>query len=139
MASDDISRGEAERLRRLDDAARVARTFEVLAEKGALYVWGDEDETLFTEDATRRTLLPIWPYATVARLENEGEVDGEHAIRIGVDVFLKEWLPQLTEDDADIAIFPVEERSAAVLTLAEFRSRVSAGRSARRGAGRSTR
>ena len=134
MASDDISRGEAERLRRLDEAARVARTFEVLAEKGALYVWGDEDDTLFTEDATRRTLLPIWPHATVARLENEGEVDGEHAIRIPVDVFLKEWLPQLTEDDADIAIFPVEERSAAVLTLAEFRSRVSAGRSARRGA-----
>jgi hypothetical protein len=134
VASDDISRGEAERLRRLDEAARVARTFEVLAEKGALYVWGDEDETLFTEDATRRTLLPIWPHATVARLENEGEVDGEHAIRISVDVFLKEWLPQLTEDDADIAIFPVEERSAAVLTLAEFRSRVSAGRSPRRGA-----
>ncbi len=134
MASDDISRGEAQRLRGLDDAARVARTFEVLAEKGALWVWGDEDETLFTEDATRRTLLPIWPYATVARLENEGEVDGEHAIKIGVDVFLQEWLPQLTEDDADIAIFPVEERSAAVLTLAEFSSRLAAGRSARRGA-----
>jgi hypothetical protein len=40
-------------------------------------------------------------------------------------VFLTEWLPQLDEDDADIAIFPVEERNAAVLTLAEFRSRVT--------------
>jgi hypothetical protein len=133
VASDDISRGAAQRLRGLADAARVARTFEVLAEKGVLWVWGDEDETLFTEDATRRTLLPIWPHATVARLENEGEVDGEHAIKIPVDVFLKEWLPQLTEDDADIAIFPVEERSAAVLTLAEFSARVAAARSARRG------
>ena len=126
MASDDISRGEAERLRRLDDAARVARTFEAIAGQGALWVWGDEDETLFTEDAKRRTLLPVWPYATVARLENEGEVDGEHAIRIPADVFLKEWLPQLAEDDADIAVFPVEERSAAVFTLAEFRSRMTA-------------
>ena len=70
MASDDISRGQAERLRGLDEAARVGRTFEVLADKGALWVWGDEDETLFTEDADRRTLLPIWPHATVARLEN---------------------------------------------------------------------
>ncbi|HEX9999383.1 MAG TPA: DUF2750 domain-containing protein [Actinoplanes sp.] len=120
MAPDDISRGQAERLRGLDEAARVARTFEILAETGALWVWGDEDETLFTEDAARRTLLPIWPHATLARLENEGEVDGEHAIRISVDVFLKEWLPQLTEDDADLAIFPVEDRNAAVLTVAEF-------------------
>ena len=126
MASDDISRGEAHRLRGLDAAARVARTFEVLAEKGALWVWGDEDETLFTEDATRRTLLPIWPHATVARLENEGEVDGEHAIRIAADVFLEEWLPQLDEDNADIAVFPVEDQSAAVLSLAEFRSRMTA-------------
>jgi hypothetical protein len=120
VAPDDISRGQAERLRGLDEAARVARTFEILAETGALWVWGDEDETLFTEDAARRTLLPIWPHATLARLENEGEVDGEHAIRISVDVFLKEWLPQLTEDDADLAIFPVEDRNAAVLTVAEF-------------------
>ena len=127
MASDDISRGEAERLRRLDDAARVARTFEAIAGQGALWVWGDEDETLFTEDARRRTLLPIWPHATVARLENEGEeVDGEHAIRIPAEVFLTDWLPQLAEDDADIAIFPVEEMSAAVLTLADFRTRLTA-------------
>ena len=126
MASDDISRGEAERLRGLDDAARVARTFEAIAGQGALWVWGDEDETLFTEDARRRTLLPIWPHATVARLENEGEVDGEHAIRIPAEVFLEEWLPQLAEDDADIAIFPVEETSAAVLTLADFRTRLTA-------------
>jgi hypothetical protein len=126
VASDDISRGQAERLRGLDEAARVATTFETLAGQGALWVWGDEDETLFTEDARRRTLLPIWPHATVARLENEGDVDGEHAIRIPLEVFLAEWLPQLAEDDADIAIFPVEERSAAVLTLDEFRSRVTA-------------
>ncbi len=125
MAPDDISRGEAERLRGLDEAARVSRTFEAIADSGALWVWGDEDETLFTEDAKRRTLLPIWPHATVARLENEGEVEGEHAIRIPADVFLKEWLPQLREDDADIAIFPVEER-AAVLPLSEFRSRMTA-------------
>jgi hypothetical protein len=126
VAPDDISRGEAERLRGLDEATRVARTFEVIAGKGALWVWGDEDEILFTEDATRRTLLPVWPHATVARLENEGEVAGEHAIRIPAEVFLKEWLPQLDEDNADIAIFPVEERNAAILTLAEFRSRMTA-------------
>ena len=125
MAPDDISRGEAERLRGLDEAARVSRTFEAIADSGALWVWGDEDETLFTEDAKRRTLLPIWPHATVARLENEGEVEGEHAIRIPADVFLREWLPQLREDDADIAVFPVEER-AAVLPLSEFRSRMTA-------------
>ena len=124
MASDDIPRGEAERLRKLDEAARVARTFEIIAEKGALWVWGDEDEILFTEDAKRRTLLPVWPHATLARLENEGEVAGEHAIKIPAEVFLKEWLPQLEEDDADIAIFPVEERNAAILTLAEFRARL---------------
>ena len=126
MASDDISRGEAERLRSLDETARVTRTFEVIAGQGALWVWGDEDEILFTEDAARRTLLPIWPHATVARLENEGEVDGEHAIRIAADVFLEEWLPQLDEDNADIAVFPVEDQSAAVLSLAEFRSRMTA-------------
>jgi hypothetical protein len=126
VAPDDISRGQAERLRGLDGAARVATTFEVLAETAALWVWGDEDETLFTEDAKRRTLLPIWPYAMTARLENEGEVDGEHAIRIPIRVFLDEWLPQLAEDDADIAIFPVEERSAETVTLDEFRSRVTA-------------
>ena len=62
MASDDVSRREAERLRGMDAPARVARTFEVLAETGALWVWGDEDEILFTEDARRTTLLPIWPY-----------------------------------------------------------------------------
>ena len=126
MAPDDISRGEAERLRRLDEATRMARTFEIIADRGALWVWGDEDEILFTEDAARRTLLPIWPHATVARLENEGEVDGEHAIKISVPVFLTEWLPQLKEDDAEIAIFPVEERNAAILTLDEFRSRMTA-------------
>ncbi|KUL41816.1 DUF2750 domain-containing protein [Actinoplanes awajinensis] len=125
MAQDDISRGEADRLRKLDDEARVAKTFEVIAAKRALWVWGDEDETLFTEDGKRNTLLPIWPYATVARLDNEGEVDGEHAIKISVDVFLKEWLPQLAEDDADIAIFPVEEMPAGVVTLSDFRSRLS--------------
>ena len=126
MASDDISRAQAERLRGLAEAARVTTTFEILADQGALWVWGDEDETLFTEDAERRTLLPIWPHATLARLENEGEVDGEHAIRVPVDVFLQQWLPQLEEDDADIAVFPVEDHSAAVLTLAEFRSRMTA-------------
>jgi hypothetical protein len=126
VARDDISRGQAERLRGLDEAARVTRTFEVLADNGALWVWGDEDETLFTEDVTRRTLLPIWPHATLARLEYDGEVDGEHAIRIPVEVFLQDWLPQLTEDDADISIFPVEERGAATLTPAEFRSRLTA-------------
>ena len=126
MAPEDISRGQAERLRGLDPAARVARTFETLADRGALWVWGDEDEVLFTEDGKRRTLLPIWPHAALARLENEGEVDGEHAIRIPVTVFLEEWLPQLEEDDADIAVFPVEEQSAAILTLAEFRSRMTA-------------
>ena len=125
MAPDDISRGAAERLRSLAEAARVACTFEAIADKGALWVWGDEDEILFTEDARRRTLLPIWPHATVARLENEGDVAGEHAIRIPADVFLKEWLPQLGEDDADIAVFPVEERNAAILTLAEFRLRMT--------------
>ena len=78
MASDDISRREAERLRGLDEAARVATTFEAIADRGALWVWGDEGDVLFTEDARRRNLLPVWPYATVARLENEGEVDGEH-------------------------------------------------------------
>lgn len=126
MASDDVSRREAERLRGMDADARVARTFEALADTGGLWVWGDEDEILFTEDARRTTLLPIWPHATVARLENEGEVDGEHAIRIPVDVFLKEWLPQLKDDDADIAIFPVEERNAAILTRGEFRRRMTA-------------
>ena len=126
LAPDDISRRAAEQLRGLDEAARVAETFEVVAERGALWVWGDEGDVLFTEDARRRNLLPIWPYATVARLENEGEVDGEHAIRIPADVFLAEWLPQLADDDADIAIFPVEERNAAVLTLDEFRSRLTA-------------
>ncbi|GIF12914.1 DUF2750 domain-containing protein [Actinoplanes teichomyceticus] len=126
MAPDDISRREAQRLRGLAEAARVSRTFEILAENGALWVWGDQDEILFTEDAKRRTLLPVWPYAAVAQLEHEGEVDGEHAIRIPVRVFLDEWLPQLREDDADIAIFPVEERSAATLTLDEFRSRLTA-------------
>ncbi|GIF23718.1 hypothetical protein BJ973_004329 [Actinoplanes tereljensis] len=126
MAPDDISRREAERLRGLADDARVARTFEVLADQGALWVWGDEEEILFTEDARRNTLLPIWPYATVARLENEGEVDGEHAIRIAVDVFLTEWLPQLKDDDAGISIFPVEETNTSVLTLDEFRSRMTA-------------
>ncbi|BEL07341.1 hypothetical protein Q0Z83_055320 [Actinoplanes sichuanensis] len=125
MASDDISRRDAERLLGLDATARMAATFEAIADRGALWVWGDEGDILFTEDGRRRNLLPIWPYATVARLENEGDVDGEHAIRIPVKVFLKEWLPQLEEDDADIAIFPVEERNAAVLTLAEFRSRLS--------------
>ncbi|GAA0455857.1 hypothetical protein Aca07nite_50590 [Actinoplanes capillaceus] len=124
MTSDDIPRREAEQLRELDETARVARTFQAIADRGALWVWGDEGDVLFTEDARRRNLLPIWPYATVARLENEGEVDGEHAIRIPADVFLREWLPQLEEDDADIAVFPVEERNAAVLTLAEFRSRL---------------
>jgi hypothetical protein len=126
VAPDDISRGDAERLRGLAETDRVARTFEVIGDRGALWVWGDEDEILFTEDARRRTLLPVWPHATVARLENEGEVDGEHAIRIPADVFLQQWLPQLAEDDADIAIFPVEERNAAVLSLAEFRSRLTA-------------
>jgi hypothetical protein len=126
VAPDDISRGEADKLRRLAEEARVTRTFEVIADRGALWVWGDEDEILFTEDAARRTLLPIWPHATVARLENEGEVDGERAIRIAADVFLKEWLPQLEEDDADIAIFPVEDQHAAVLTRAEFRARMTA-------------
>jgi hypothetical protein len=126
VAPDDISRGEAERLRGLDEAARVTRTFEIIADRGALWVWGDEDEILFTEDAKRRTLLPIWPHATVARLENEGDVDGEHAIKIQAEVFLKEWLPQLKEDNADIAIFPVEEWNAAILTLSEFRSRMTA-------------
>ena len=126
MAPDDVSRREAERLRGLAEAARVTLTFEVLADTGALWVWGDEDEILFTEDARRTTLLPIWPHATVARLENEGEVDGEHAIRIPVQAFLTEWLPQLADDDADIAIFPVEDRIAATLTLAEFRTRMTA-------------
>jgi hypothetical protein len=126
VASDDVPPREAERLRGLAEAARVALTFEVLADRGALWVWGDEDEILFTEDARRNTLLPIWPHATVARIENEGEVDGEHAIRILMPVFLKEWLPQLEDDDAGIAIFPVEERNAAVLTLGEFRSRMTA-------------
>jgi hypothetical protein len=126
VAPDDVSRREAERLRGLADDARVARTFEVLADTGALWVWGDEDEILFTEDARRTTLLPIWPHATVARLENEGEVEGEHAIKIPVAVFLKEWLPQLKDDDADIAIFPVEEQNAAILTRDEFRSRMTA-------------
>ncbi|MFC4063368.1 DUF2750 domain-containing protein [Actinoplanes subglobosus] len=125
MASDDISRRDAEQLLGLDAAARVAATFEAIADRGALWVWGDEGDILFTEDGRRRDLLPIWPFATVARLENEGDVDGEHAIRIPVRVFLDEWLPQLEEDDADIAIFPVEERNAAVLTRAEFRSRLS--------------
>ncbi|WP_430784053.1 DUF2750 domain-containing protein [Actinoplanes sp. G11-F43] len=128
MASDDISRREAERLLALGAEDRTAGTFEVIAERGALWVWGDEGDILFTEDGRRRNLLPIWPYATVARLENEGDVDGEHAIRIPLKVFLKEWLPQLEEDDADIAIFPVEEVNAAVVTLAEFRSRVSPAR-----------
>lgn len=126
MAGDDISRGQAERLRGLADAARVSATFEIIAERGALWVWGDEDEVLFTENGERRTLLPVWPHATVARLENQGEVAGEHAIRIPVDAFLAEWLPQLADDDADIAIFPVEDRNAAVLTLAEFRARMTA-------------
>ncbi|MEU4419673.1 DUF2750 domain-containing protein [Actinoplanes sp. NPDC024001] len=126
MARDDISRGQAERLRGLDEAARAAKTFEILADRGALWVWGDEDEILFSENGERRTVLPIWPHATVARLENEGEVSGEHAIRIPIDAFLNEWLPQLAEDDADIALFPVEDRNAAVLTLAEFRSRMTA-------------
>lgn len=128
MASDDISRGEAQRLRGLDDAARLDRTFEIIAGEGALWVWGDEDEVLFTEDGERRTLLPVWPHATVARLENEGEVAGEHAIRIRTDTFLNEWLPQLEEDDARIAVFPVEDRNAAVLTLADFRSRLTDAR-----------
>lgn len=125
MAADDVSRREAEQLRGLAGADRVARTFEVLADRGALWVWGDEDEILFTEDERRNTLLPIWPYATVARLENEGEVDGEHAVKIAVDVFLQEWLPQLKDDRAGIAIFPVEDRNAAILTLDEFRSRMT--------------
>jgi hypothetical protein len=126
VARDDISRGQAERLRGLDEAARAAKTFELLAGNGAVWVWGDEDEILFTENGERRTLLPIWPHATVARLENEGEVSGEHAIRIPVKVFLDEWLPQLKDDDAAIAVFPVEDRHAAVLELDEFRSRMTA-------------
>ena len=126
MARDDISRGQAERLRGLGAADRLATTFEILADQGALWVWGDEDETLFTEDGERRTLLPVWPHATVARLENEGEVDGEHAIRVPDGEFLNEWLPQLEEDEAVIAVFPVQDHNAAVLTLDEFRSRMTA-------------
>ena len=126
MARDDISRGQAEKLRGLGDEARLARTFEILAGRGELWVWGDEDEILFTENVARQTLLPVWPHATLARLENEGEVAGEHPIRIPVKVFLEEWLPQLEDDDAVIAVFPVEEQSAAILTLAEFGSRMTA-------------
>ncbi|MEU4560950.1 DUF2750 domain-containing protein [Actinoplanes sp. NPDC023936] len=124
MAPDDISRAEADRLRRLDGPARAAHTFDVLADRGVLWVWGDEDEVLFTEDAKRRTMLPIWPHAAVARLEHDGEVDGERPMKIPVKVFLTEWLPQLAEDDADISVFPVEERGAAVLTVEEFRARM---------------
>ncbi|GAA2568602.1 hypothetical protein GCM10010435_48080 [Winogradskya consettensis] len=126
MARDDISRGEAERLRALGGDDRVAATFDVLAGKGVLWVWGDEFDTLFTEDARRTTLLPIWPYATVAQLENEEDAEpGEHPIAIPVDEFLKEWLPQLEEDDADIAIFPVDGHNAGQLTLKEFRAKLN--------------
>ncbi|MEV6345476.1 DUF2750 domain-containing protein [Actinoplanes sp. NPDC051851] len=128
MARDDIARGQAERLRQLDDAARVATTFDAIINNGALWVWGDEGDILFTEDARRRNLLPIWPHATVARLENEGDEPGEEAIRIPLKVFLKEWLPQLEEDEADIAIFPVEGLNAATVTLSDFRARVSPAR-----------
>ncbi|HWS39031.1 MAG TPA: DUF2750 domain-containing protein [Actinoplanes sp.] len=128
MASDDISRREAEQLLKLGADDRVTRTFEAITAQGALWVWGDEGDILFTEDGRKRNLLPIWPYATVARLENEGDVDGEHPIRISTATFVKEWLPQLDEDDADIAIFPVEEVNAAVVTLAEFRNRVTPAR-----------
>lgn len=128
MASDDISRREAERLLALDADTRITRTFEAIADQGAVWVWGDEGDILFTEGERRRNLLPIWPYATVARLENEGDVPGEHAIRIPLKSFLKDWLPQLEEDEADIALFPVEEVNAAVITLSDFRSRVTSVR-----------
>jgi hypothetical protein len=128
VAPDDISRGQAEKFRGLGGDDRAARTFEILAERGALWVWGDEDEILFTETADRRTQLPIWPYPALAKLEHDAEVKGERPVRIPVDEFLAEWLPQLADDEAEISVCPVEERGAAVLDGAEFRTRMTAAR-----------
>jgi hypothetical protein len=131
VAQESISPDEAQRLRELKGASRTTRTFEILADTGVLWVWGDDDDTLFMQDADGTGVLPVWPYAALARVECEGAASGEHPIDVAVDRFIEVWLPQIEDDKMGVAVFPVNGRIAVTLTAAEFRSKIAAARRAR--------
>lgn len=133
MASDDISQNEVSRLRALRGAARTTMTLNTIAATGVLWVWGDHEDTLFTEDADGTTVLPVWPHAALAEAECGGDPT-EHPIEVALDRFLEVWLPQLAEDDAAIAVCPVENRIAVTLDRDEFASKIAVARRAQRSA-----
>jgi hypothetical protein len=127
-AAADIPAAEVARLRDLDGPGRLTATIETMARSGVVWVWGEEDDILFTEDVGRATVLPVFPRAALAEAEFAGDDPAEQPIGIKLDRFLGEWLPQLEDDRAGIAVFPVEDRIAATLTPDEFRSRIAAAR-----------
>jgi hypothetical protein len=126
MASDDIPAGEVARLRGLKGPGRLLTTIDTVASTGVLWVWGDDEDTLFTEDADGITVLPVWPWAALAEAEAAGDDPAEHPIEVKLDRFLDVWLPQLEEDGDAIAVFPSEGRIAVTLTPDEFRSKIAA-------------
>ena len=128
MAADDIPPAEVTRLRELKGASRLVTTVQTIARTGVLWVWGDDEETTFTEDADGITVLPLWPYASLAEAEYGGENPDEHPIEVKLDRFLEVWLPQLEGDGDAIAVFPSGGRIAVTLDPAEFRSKITAAR-----------
>ncbi len=121
MTTDDPRRGTP--------AARIEHTFHAVAASGALWLWGDEDDTLVMEDDAGGAALAVWPDEATARQECEADADvEEEPIRVPVDRFLKVHLPRLERAGERIAVFPVDGTHAGTLTPAEFRTAIAAAR-----------
>ncbi|MFI6784821.1 DUF2750 domain-containing protein [Micromonospora sp. NPDC050276] len=125
-----MDRAEAEKLRAKTGASRMIYSIRSFVEKQALWAWGDEEGTLFMQDAQGTNVLPVWPDPLLAEIECAGP-SGEAPVEVSLERFLEVWLPQLEVDSEGIAIFPVDDRIAVSMTTAEFRAKVfAAGRRA---------
>ncbi|MFI9816049.1 DUF2750 domain-containing protein [Saccharothrix variisporea] len=108
-------------------ALRLKYFLESVVASGALCMWGDDEGMSLMEDGDGDVVVPVWSHPAFAEREMRSSAEpGEGVIPLELGRFLDVTLPSIQEQGLGLAVFPVDDRIAATLTPAQFRSKIAA-------------
>ena len=76
-----------------------------------------------------RPLVPVWPHRRFADACAETEWAGAEATSITLEKWLQAWTPGMTNDNRDVAVFPVPSGQGVVVTPDRLKEDLLAERS----------
>jgi hypothetical protein len=111
----DLQAKEIEAVIASDAKRRYEYFIHRVSETRKLWTLYSDGWACFTEDG--KTYLPFWPHSAYARRFQQGEWSGYEAREIEIHEFLERWVPGLTRDQIEAAVFPVPAGGAVLVPI----------------------